>query len=58
VLFSGKLELILKDCSTVLQPGDTVVSQGTNHARRIAGDEPRTFYGMMIDGTQSKESQP
>ena len=50
-IFSGQVELILEDGSTILQSGDTVIQRGTKHAWRVVGNEPCTLWAVLIDAT-------
>lgn len=49
MVVSGALELLLDTESKVLNAGDVVVQRGTAHAWRVAGSEPCTFVGIMLD---------
>lgn len=51
IIISGQIELILEDSSTILQAGDTVVQRGTNHAWRVVGNEPCTWWGVLVNAT-------
>ena len=45
---SGKMELVLEDGSTVVDPGECVIQRGTAHSCRVVGDEPCTFCGVVV----------
>jgi quercetin dioxygenase-like cupin family protein len=47
-IISGRIELILDEGSTVLSAGETVVQRKTNHAWRVYGEEPCTFFAILI----------
>jgi mannose-6-phosphate isomerase-like protein (cupin superfamily) len=53
-IISGRLELILEDGSTILEPGDCIVQRGTNHAWRVVGTEPCTFAGVLLSAEASE----
>ena len=55
-VISGQVELILDEESTVLRSGDTVVQRGTNHGWRVAGSEPCTFAGVLIDAASQSNA--
>ena len=48
IVISGEMELTVDEGSVILGPGDVYVQRGTNHAWRVAGDEPCTMAVVMI----------
>ena len=54
IVISGQLELVLDSETRVLVAGDVAVQRGTPHAWRVAGPDPCTFVGIMLDATTSK----
>ncbi len=55
ILISGELTLILDDSEVVLQPGDIVVQNGTNHAWSNRSTAVCRIAFILLDGTYSKE---
>ncbi len=49
VLISGRVTLLLDEGEVDLEPGDTVVQRGTNHAWVNRGDEPAVLAGVLVD---------
>lgn len=49
ILLRGRARLILEAGEVELEPFDTVVQRGTNHAWEALGDEPALFCAVLID---------
>ena len=49
VVLKGKVRLQLDDTSTVLNPFDTVIQKGTNHAWINLSDEPALLVAVLQD---------
>ncbi len=49
ILLSGRVTLLLDEGEVDLEPFDTVVQRGTNHAWINRGDEPALLIGVLID---------
>lgn len=49
ILLAGRVTLILDEGEVDLEPFDTVVQRGTNHAWENRGDEPAVLAGVLID---------
>lgn len=54
IVVSGQLELVLDSETKLLGAGDVVVQRGTPHAWRVAGPNPCTFVGIMLDAATPK----
>lgn len=48
VIVDGHIILGLDDGEYPLGPGDTIVQRGTEHRWRVVGDEPCTYFSMLI----------
>ena len=49
VVIQGRVRLLLDADERVLEPGDTVVQRGTNHAWKCIGDIPALLAAILID---------
>lgn len=57
ILLKGRVELVLEEERTILEPFDTVVQKGTNHAWVNLSPEPALLVAVLLDASLKRNSE-